>query len=124
MRVKIGEQQKITKRLTAAGAHAAPTTGNPPKGPLFSAISSCWFSESVLKVPKQWQVYIVISVTVNSCDSCVEGALGKRTVSRRVVIRVSKVHSETNGIAANLVQGPPNGGGFQTGAFLIWTRPS
>ena len=37
----------------------------------------------VLKVPKRGQFHAAIRVTIWRCDSCAQGALGRRTVSRR-----------------------------------------
>ena len=39
--------------------------------------------ESVFKVPKRGRSHAAIRVTPKHCDSCVQGALRKRTVSRR-----------------------------------------
>ena len=39
--------------------------------------------ESVLKVPKRRQFHAAIRVTTKRCDSCAQGALGRRKVSRR-----------------------------------------
>ena len=39
--------------------------------------------ESVLKVPKRGQLHTTIRMTPKRCDSCAQGALGRRTVLRR-----------------------------------------
>ena len=39
--------------------------------------------ELVLKVPKQGQFHVAIRVTIWRCDSCAQGALGRRTVPQR-----------------------------------------
>ena len=39
--------------------------------------------ESVLKVPKRGQFHAATRVTTKHCDLCAQGALGRRTVSRR-----------------------------------------
>ena len=39
--------------------------------------------ELVLKVPRRGQFHAAIRVTIWRCDSCAQGALGRRTVSRR-----------------------------------------
>ena len=38
--------------------------------------------ETVLKVPKRGQSHVAICVTTKCCDSCAQGALGRRTVSQ------------------------------------------
>ena len=39
--------------------------------------------ESVLQAPKRGQFHAVIRVTPKCCDSCAQGALGRRALSRR-----------------------------------------
>ena len=48
--------------------------------PLLLSVGS---SESVLKVPKRGQFHDAIRVTTKRCDSCAQGAPGRRPVSRR-----------------------------------------
>ena len=54
--------------------------------------------ESVLKVPKPGQFHAEIRETMKRCDSCAQGALGRRTVSRRNLCdaeSLAKRHCET-----------------------------
>ena len=54
---------------------------NPAKQrPVFSPLLPVGCQELVLKVPKQGQFHAAIRATTKRCDSCGQGALGRRTL--------------------------------------------
>ena len=57
------------------------------KAPVFPPPVLVGSQESVLKVPKQGQFHAAIRVTPKLCDSCAQGEILRRTVSRRIFLR-------------------------------------
>ena len=81
----------------------------------FSPLLLVGSQESVLKVPKRGQFHAAIRVTPRRFDSCAQGALGRRTVSRRNFCDMEPLAKRYGKHATKQGNAPRNRGGGNVG---------